>query len=124
MDPTTVEHRRVGPSQHALTAPVSRKTSIGASRNEANVRGTAYAPYSSPLSDRRISGSSSDRTRVDMPSVLQTKLGGGANDERVQAFGRFRGHTIGGLDRLRLAGPTRCRTPRWMGRAKKRTRMC
>ncbi|ETS59783.1 fox factor [Moesziomyces aphidis] len=97
MDPTTVEHRRVGPSQHALTAPVSRKTSIGASRNEANAR-TAYAPYSSPLSDRRISGSSSDRTRVDMPSVLQTKLGGGANDERVQAFGRFRGHTIGGLE--------------------------
>ncbi|KAI3491674.1 hypothetical protein L1887_43986 [Cichorium endivia] len=33
-----------------------------------------------------------------MPSVLQTKLGGGANDERVQSFGRFRGHTIGGLE--------------------------
>ncbi|SPO31402.1 uncharacterized protein UTRI_06532 [Ustilago trichophora] len=91
MDPAAVEQRRSGTSSHqALTAPVSRKGSIGAGRNPSGGR-SPYAPYVAHPVERNVSGASAGHE--DIPSVLQP-TSDLVDTERPNAYNRIRGHTI------------------------------
>lgn len=90
IDPAAVEQRRSGSAQQSSTAPVSRKGSIGASRNPTAGR-VSYAPYAVQPDERKGVGYAVGRE--GMPSVLAptTELAG---SDRAIVYGRSRGHTI------------------------------
>ncbi|KAJ1021871.1 hypothetical protein NDA16_003633 [Ustilago loliicola] len=92
VDPNAAEQRRPGSSQQSITAPVSRKGSIGANQDTPAGR-SGYAPYAAQPTERK--GVFGPGAREDIPSVLQPKADvefGGS--DRPSAYGRLRGHTI------------------------------
>ncbi|KAJ1595660.1 hypothetical protein NDA11_006893 [Ustilago hordei] len=92
MDANVAEQLRPGSSEQSMTAPVSRKGSIGANRSMPTGR-AGYAPYAAQLIERKNGLGAG--AREDLASVLEPKADAEfKGNNRANAYARLRGHTI------------------------------